>query len=812
MIFKRFVLLFVIALCAINVFSNTVKGKEYYAYRYLDAGNAENNARLLFAEDAEFREAIEKKYIDVNFKYKGGVTLLYKVLRQKNYEPENFKRIAEFLIKNGADVNIADDEGDTPLLYAVQYCYISQKLDTRNIDLLLKYKADVKVVNKDGESVLYYLCAEKKPDLNLIKKFIKLGAPINTSGYNFTPLTRALDNENIELAKLLIESGADVNLKNHNNKYPLCMACDIGDLSLVKYMISKGANVNVTGKENYTPLLYAADCDSKDSLEIVKLLVEKGAKVNVSNDRGYTPLIYACWDRYHGFEIIKYLVSKKADINAKTKDGYNVGMACGSLLSLECYKFLEKNGFNFKATDENRDTVLHYFINTVTCSDSEQVLYYSPVMQNEKEVAEIIEFLVQKCGVNTKNRYNETVLFKACSSVFDYTKIIEPLIKCGADVNVKDESGRTPIFQCSASPEMVQMLVDAGADLSVKDKWGKTYLDRCEEALKYNPKMSDVVAILKANSKVQKEYSFIQLCEYNYTDKVLDALKKGNVKEINDYDASDYTPLFYAVINKNPELVKALLDKGADINQRRQKYKTTVLYYAVNNVQPEMVKLLLEYKPDLSMMYQETSEDYEANIIYTCIHSKFYYNKKETLEILKMLLEAGADPNSVIGNRRGTDYTVTVNCCESAESEIIELLIEYGGDPFKTYTQFVYQYSDYITFSILRTDLQYNSISSERQYAVFRGLEKYYKNKTLVAIDNLRLRSYPGRSKSPTITAIKKGTKVKVLEAYQIEDIDNILSCWVKVEVMPGSFDSEGKKLATGTTGWCFLGYLEVAD
>lgn len=812
MIFKRFVLLFVIALCAINVFSNTVKGKEYYAYRYLDAGNAENNARLLFAEDAEFKEAIEKKYIDVNFKYKGGVTLLYKVLRQKNYEPENFKRIAEFLIKNGADVNIADDEGDTPLLYAVQYCYISQKLDTRNIDLLLKYKADVKVVNKDGESVLYYLCAEKKPDLNLIKKFIKLGAPINTSGYNFTPLTRALDNENIELAKLLIESGADVNLKNHNNKYPLCMACDIGDLSLVKYMISKGANVNVTGKENYTPLLYAADCDSKDSLEIVKLLVEKGAKVNVASENGYTPLILAGWDRYNSFEIIKYLVNNKADINAKTKDGYNVGMSSARLHNLECYKFLEKNGFNFKSTDKNHETVLHYFIQSVTCEDREHLLYYAPVMENEKEIADIITFLAEKCGVNSKNDYNTTPLHVACRSIIDYTKIIEPLIKSGADVNAKDEGGWTPIFKCSVTPKMVQMLIDAGADLSVKDKWGKTYLDRCEEALKNNPKLMDVVEILKANSKVKKDYSFVQLCEYNYTDKVLDALKKGNVKGLDDYDSKGYTPLYYAVINKNPELVKAILAKGADINKRREKDSSTVLYYAVNNVQPEMVKLLLEYKPDLSMMYQESSDDYEANIIYTCTHSKSYYNKKDTLEILKMLLEAGADPNSVIGNRRGTDYTVTVNGCEGAESEIIELLIEYGGNPFKTYTQFVYQFSNYETFSILRTDLQYNSISSERQYAVFRGLEKYYKNKTLVATDNLRLRSYPGRSKSPTITAIKKGTKVKVLEAYQIEDIDNILSCWVKVEVMPGSFDSEGKKLANGTTGWCFLGYLEVAD
>ena len=135
-------------------------------------------------------------------------------------------------------------------------------------------------------------------------------------------------------------------------------------------------------------------------------------------------------------------------------------------------------------------------------------------------------------------------------------------------------------------------------------------------------------------------------------------------------------------------------------------------------------------------------------------------------------------------------------------------MIERGGNPFTVWTSSVPQLHDWRSFSIIRKDLQGDKIGYDRRKAVYRGLVKQFKNKTLVATDNLRLRNECGLS-GRTITAIKKGTKVKVLEADNMEVIDDIHSCWVKVEVLPGSVDSEGKKLAGGTTGWCFLGYLK---
>ena len=80
--------------------------------------------------------------------------------------------------------------------------------------------------------------------------------------------------------------------------------------------------------------------------------------------------------------------------------------------------------------------------------------------------------------------------------------------------------------------------------------------------------------------------------------------------------------------------------------------------------------------------------------------------------------------------------------------------------------------------------------------------------KTMTVRENLKLRS--GEATSTQVLAVMSaGTRVKVLELGKTETIDGISSNWVKVEVLPGAKDKDGKPIRTGTTGWCYGGYLE---
>ena len=75
------------------------------------------------------------------------------------------------------------------------------------------------------------------------------------------------------------------------------------------------------------------------------------------------------------------------------------------------------------------------------------------------------------------------------------------------------------------------------------------------------------------------------------------------------------------------------------------------------------------------------------------------------------------------------------------------------------------------------------------------------------ASDNLRLRS-SGSTAGKHVVTIGKGTQVKVIAVGAEQTIDGITSNWVQVEVQAGAKDRDGKAIATGTTGWCFGGYL----
>ena len=81
-------------------------------------------------------------------------------------------------------------------------------------------------------------------------------------------------------------------------------------------------------------------------------------------------------------------------------------------------------------------------------------------------------------------------------------------------------------------------------------------------------------------------------------------------------------------------------------------------------------------------------------------------------------------------------------------------------------------------------------------------------NKTMTVSENLKLRSGEATT-SEVITVMSAGTKVKILELGKGENIDGMNSNWVKVEVLSGAKDRDGRAIRAGTVGWCYGGYLK---
>ena len=133
------------------------------------------------------------------------------------------------------------------------------------------------------------------------------------NGFKNTSLHYATEKGYIEVVKLLLQNGADVNAFNLKSKTPLHLAAERGFLEVTKLLLQNGADVNAKSS-NFanTPLILAA---MKGHFEIVKLLLENGANVNQMSyhgSHGSDSLGYAAY--YGHLEIVKILLKHGAYI------------------------------------------------------------------------------------------------------------------------------------------------------------------------------------------------------------------------------------------------------------------------------------------------------------------------------------------------------------------------------------------------------------------------------------------------------------------------------------------------------------------
>lgn len=120
-------------------------------------------------------------------------------------------------------------------------------------------------------------------------------------------LAEAVITENIDIIRLLIELGAEVNDKNgdmYDDETPLSIACSKGNLEIVRLLLDSGAwtDNEKNDYESWNPLMCAVH---NGNIEIVKLLVERGANVDVIRDGGNTALSIAKESNHQS--IVEYL-------------------------------------------------------------------------------------------------------------------------------------------------------------------------------------------------------------------------------------------------------------------------------------------------------------------------------------------------------------------------------------------------------------------------------------------------------------------------------------------------------------------------
>ena len=159
--------------------------------------------------------------------------------------------------------------------------------------------------------------------------------------YNCAPLLWAARNGHIDMLKLLLDKGADVETQGYNGMRALHHVCNSSKEKCVEILLEADANPNATDDANSTPLHWAA---ARGVLNIIVRLSDKGADPNVATKTGVRPIHKACI--YGQFQIVKKLVECGADVDVQDNEGNTALHYAARMGFIECVRALVANNAN----------------------------------------------------------------------------------------------------------------------------------------------------------------------------------------------------------------------------------------------------------------------------------------------------------------------------------------------------------------------------------------------------------------------------------------------------------------------------------
>ncbi|MCC6540482.1 MAG: ankyrin repeat domain-containing protein [Bryobacterales bacterium] len=204
----------------------------------------------------------------------------------------------KFLLDAGADVNAASGMGRTPVIVAA-----SVPGNTAAVAMLLAKGANWKAADKLGMNAL--MAAAHANNLDAVRLLVAKGAEVTYAPPKFgTALHGAAINQNVAMARYLLSRGARVDATadySHPVKAglialdrltPLMFAVAYGPVDMVRLLLDAGADVNARDIRGMTPLMLAVASEQQDPA-IVKLLLGRGARRDDRSAAGETALDWA---------------------------------------------------------------------------------------------------------------------------------------------------------------------------------------------------------------------------------------------------------------------------------------------------------------------------------------------------------------------------------------------------------------------------------------------------------------------------------------------------------------------------------------
>ena len=321
---------------------------------------------------------------------------------------------------------------------------------------LIAAGADVNRQDRTQQSA--YLIATSEGYLELLQLTLANGADVHsTDSYNGTGLIRAADRGHVEIVRELLKTPIRIDHVNRLGWTALLEAVILGNggprhTETVRLLVAAGANVNLADRQGVTPLAHAR---SRGFDSMAAILEQAGGRarrsegaIDARDALGRTALMRAT---YAGdAAAVRKLLEAGADVDLRDSMLNNPFLYAGAEGMLEIVRLTAEAGADPRITNRYGGTAL--------------------IPAAERGHVEVVTYLLEhtKVDVNHVNRLGWTALLEAIvlsDGGPRHQTIVAALIRHGADVNLPDRAGRTPLQHARSRgfTEIQALLESAGA-------------------------------------------------------------------------------------------------------------------------------------------------------------------------------------------------------------------------------------------------------------------------------------------------------------------------------------------------------------
>ena len=420
---------------------------------------------------AAVRAAVAKK-ANVNTPQVDGTTALHWAVERDDME------MVDLLIRGGARITAKTREGVTPLQLA------ATNGNAAMIDRLLKAGAQVnEPLTTVRDTAL--MMAARTGTAAAIRVLLEAGADVNAKETwgGTTALMWAVSEGHAEAARMLIAAGADVNAKSNyvaaaNGRgfegrtpvanrsdpksedfasgwlTPLMLAAREGEVELARILVGAGADVNAVAGDGKTALALAI---FNGNYEVASFLVDSKADVNRADAQRFTPLFYAVDRR-----------------NMETAPNFPWMVTADPMPLIR--KLLDAGA--------NPNALVNNTPRARMREGSPRIVFATALMRAAFAAdLELVKLLLER-GADPKiiSRDGENMVSAAAGLAFihgyhrgkspeERLQVVKLFVELGNDVNWADDYGITPLMAAGnfGNVPIIQYLIDVGADLSAHD-------------------------------------------------------------------------------------------------------------------------------------------------------------------------------------------------------------------------------------------------------------------------------------------------------------------------------------------------------